>query len=145
MPKRFWFIGSSALALFGCLGTVQVVWAQPPGTADVWNYLAEKYDQNKDGQLTSAEYDRGAEAFARLDRNGDGVLTQSDWIVKRGGPAAANQRGERPGEATAGEAPRVGTPAPDFDLPYVKDATKTVRLSSFAGKKPVALIFGSYT
>ena len=30
-------------------------------------------------------------------------------------------------------------------LPFAADAKKTVTLSSFRGKKPVALIFGSYT
>jgi len=39
---------------------------------------------------------------------------------------------------------RVGDPAPDFSLPDVKK-TKEVKLSSFKGKKPVVLIFGSYT
>ena len=37
-----------------------------------------------------------------------------------------------------------GDPAPDFELPRVK-ASQTVRLSSWRGKKPVALVFGSYT
>ena len=49
--------------------------------------------------------------------------------------------------------PRVapGEPAFDFELPLL-DGTgdgvmtgKTVRLSSFAGERPVALVFGSYT
>jgi hypothetical protein len=40
--------------------------------------------------------------------------------------------------------PKVGTMAPDFEL---SDATgtKTVRLSDFRGKKPVVLLFGSFT
>jgi hypothetical protein len=37
-----------------------------------------------------------------------------------------------------------GEPAPDFQLPTV-DHRDTVRLSSFRGSRPVALIFGSYT
>ncbi len=41
-------------------------------------------------------------------------------------------------------APKPG-PAPDFDLPVLSDRIRTVRLSSFRGKRPVALIFGSYT
>ena len=67
--------------------------------------------------------------------------------------------------------PQAGEMAPDFDLPVVgslketkkgkkankksskksgqtgkkKKVGKTIRLSSFKGKKPVALIFGSYT
>jgi len=39
---------------------------------------------------------------------------------------------------------RAGDPAPDFTLPDVKK-TREVKLSSFQGKKPVVLIFGSYT
>ena len=38
----------------------------------------------------------------------------------------------------------VGDAAPDFDLQGV-DGSARVRLSSFRGKQPVALVFGSYT
>ena len=41
-------------------------------------------------------------------------------------------------------APALGSMAPEFDLPRLGSAER-VRLSSFRGKKPVALIFGSYT
>ncbi|MHC4524354.1 MAG: hypothetical protein ACYSU8_02280 [Planctomycetota bacterium] len=52
---------------------------------------------------------------------------------------------------------QVGLPAPDFDLPRLtfetqpdgsmlgKLSNETVKLSSFKGKKPVFLIFSSYT
>ena len=39
---------------------------------------------------------------------------------------------------------RPGDPAPNFTLPDVKK-TKEVTLADFQGKKPVVLIFGSYT
>ncbi|MBI2805120.1 MAG: hypothetical protein HYX68_09085 [Planctomycetes bacterium] len=39
---------------------------------------------------------------------------------------------------------RPGDPAVDFTLPDLKKSTE-VKLSSFRGKKPVVLIFGSYT
>ena len=44
-------------------------------------------------------------------------------------------------------APNVGDPAPDFTLPYLPGSTNqgTVTLSDHFGKRPVALIFGSYT
>jgi len=42
------------------------------------------------------------------------------------------------------KAPSVGDTAPDFDLP-VRGSGERVRLSSFRGRRPVALIFGSYT
>ena len=42
------------------------------------------------------------------------------------------------------QAPKIGDPATDFEL---RDAfgENPVRLSSFDGQKPVALIFGSFT
>jgi hypothetical protein len=39
---------------------------------------------------------------------------------------------------------RVGDVAPDFELKRAK-AGESVRLSAFRGKKPVALVFGSFT
>jgi hypothetical protein len=40
----------------------------------------------------------------------------------------------------------AGDPAPDFALPVLgSGAAEEVRLSTFFGRKPVALIFGSYT
>jgi len=41
-------------------------------------------------------------------------------------------------------APAVGDEAPDFELPRL-GSTERVRLSSFRNRKPVALIFGSFT
>lgn len=42
------------------------------------------------------------------------------------------------------QAPKVGDLAPDFKLADSDDLV-SVRLSSFRGQKPVALIFGSFT
>ena len=41
-------------------------------------------------------------------------------------------------------APKTGDLAPDFELYDIRNE-HSVRLSDFRGKKPVALIFGSYT
>jgi hypothetical protein len=41
-------------------------------------------------------------------------------------------------------APKPGVPAPDFEL-FDISGKNTVRLSDFRGKKPVALVFGSFT
>ncbi|KPK93042.1 MAG: hypothetical protein AMJ88_08915 [Anaerolineae bacterium SM23_ 63] len=41
-------------------------------------------------------------------------------------------------------APKVGDLAPDFELHDTRNEG-SVRLSDFRGKRPVALIFGSYT
>ena len=40
--------------------------------------------------------------------------------------------------------PAVGQEPPDFNL-KVKGSQDRIRLSSFTGKRPVALVFGSYT
>ena len=42
------------------------------------------------------------------------------------------------------KAPKVGDIAPDFTL-YGIEGKDSVTLSEFRGKKPVALVFGSYT
>lgn len=41
-------------------------------------------------------------------------------------------------------APAVGDTAPDFELARL-NSNSTVRLSDYAGKRPVVLVFGSYT
>ena len=41
-------------------------------------------------------------------------------------------------------APKAGDAAPDFELHDV-NADNPVRVSDFTGKKPVALVFGSFT
>jgi peroxiredoxin len=41
-------------------------------------------------------------------------------------------------------APKAGDPAADFQLCDV-DGQQSVRLSDFRGKKPVVLVFGSFT
>ncbi|MEI2745719.1 MAG: hypothetical protein V9G22_09880 [Ottowia sp.] len=46
---------------------------EPPNPADepesMLDLLLQKYDANKDGFLTKAEYTRSAKAFAKLDRS----------------------------------------------------------------------------
>jgi hypothetical protein len=42
------------------------------------------------------------------------------------------------------EGPRIGQPAPDFTLATV-DGKKTVHLADYLGKKPIVLVFGSFT
>jgi peroxiredoxin len=42
------------------------------------------------------------------------------------------------------QAPKVGDLAPDFELRDV-NGENPVRLSEYRGKKPVAMIFGSFT
>ena len=42
------------------------------------------------------------------------------------------------------KAPKVGDVAPDFTLSDIS-GQETITLSDFRGKRPVALVFGSYT
>ncbi len=101
-------------------------------------------DTDRDGKLQVAEIDA---SFQRLDTDKSKVLAGDELPSRRSG---GRRGGGRRGNGLEAGVPRPGEPAPDFDLPLVdqpKGAQKevTVRLSSFAGKKPVALIFGSYT
>ncbi len=128
-----------------------------------WNKFIQDWDANQDGVLEDIEafeigLDRrtvlflliafgdrkqgvrpsslSKEAFARnfkiLDADKDRILTRGEFIPPRRGGSGTNPL-------------HKGQKAPDFNLPMVHDAKTLVRLSSFAGKKPVALIFGSYT
>jgi hypothetical protein len=126
----------TTIALFSCVIADSVEAQRNHGGrgGGGWTFVAGKYDANKDGKVTVKEYTRGEEAFKSLDSNGDGLLNESDW---------ANQNRRRGGGGSA--APAVGEVAPDFSLTEIKNSDKTVTLSEFAGKKPVALIFGSCT
>jgi hypothetical protein len=113
---------------------------------DAWDWLAARYDTNFDRRITRTEYRRSDEAFKNLDRDRDGVVTADDF--ERAPNRARNARrrtergaaGPRTGFIPAAERER----APDFTLPREGEGMP-VRLSSFADKRPVALIFGSYT
>lgn len=98
-----------------------------------WKTLAEDPDAARRGAPRGAP---SAEdllaAFDAADADHDGKLDLED--LRRATPAAGPMR-----------VPKVGDVAPDFDLPTLADAEQTIKLSGFAGSKPVALIFGSYT
>lgn len=121
---------------------------RPSAGADAenaWDWLASRYDANSDRRITRAEYKRSDEAFKNLDRDGDGVVTADDF----GRPASRARNARRPERGAAGL--RTGfipaaerERAPDFTLPR-EGAGAPVHLSSFADKRPVVLIFGSYT
>ena len=105
-------------------------------------------DKNKDGKITKEEAKTlgrfFSRIFARADRNRDGVLDKKElkMLTERFG-----RRGQgRPGRngTRAGELTKVGGKAPDFKLKSI-DGKSEIHLASFTGKKPVAIIFGSYT
>lgn len=124
-----------ALAMLTMLSGVDNAQAQRGGRggSSGWNFVAGKYDADKDGEVTLKEYTRGETAFKALDTNADGVINATDW----------QSRSRRGGGS--GQAPIQGDVAPDFSLTEIRDADSTVTLSEFAGKKSVALIFGSCT
>lgn len=47
--------------------------------------------------------------------------------------------------AREARAPKIGDPAPEFELPVLGNRERTVRLSDYRDERPVALVFGSYT
>ena len=88
-------------------------------TTDPWERLVEGVDQGRDGFVS----EKDVRAFFAASEPGA-------WSFVS--------------DATAGARARVGVEAPDFSLPVV-DGRTSVTLSSFAHRRPVALIFGSYT
>ena len=150
--RRAWMVMAALLGL-GWFGAAEarVDEVDPEEVRSVWEYLAGRYDRNEDGKISEKEYTRSAEHFARLDRDGNGVIEKAD--VEQ----AARRRNKR-GARERVEAPREGEVAPDFELEVLgraeNDEKKTkkkaakaevVRLSKLKGKRLVALIFGSYT
>jgi len=86
------------------------------------------------------------------------ILSAVALLAGTVGVATAQQRPARPGARRARRAgPRIGRPAPDFELPLLEATTnkagqtvarvtdKKIRLSSFRGKKVVCLFLSSYT
>jgi peroxiredoxin len=63
-------------------------------------------------------------------------------ILLTGMTAFAQQR--RPGDLRSNVNLQIGDPAPDFKLKTL-DGKREVQLSSFKGRRPVVLVFGSYT
>lgn len=135
--------------------------AAPPALSPVDRFLA-LYDRDGNFSLDRRECPEPMRRlFFRLDRNEDGKLDRSELLLVSDrlerflagkGPGPLGRPGARPGEvitpAAKGERQtdrlNVGDLAPDFTLPEVT-GKRTVALSSFKGKRPVVLIFASYT
>ncbi len=97
-----------------------------------WDLL-RRHDRDGDGKISLDEYTRGAEGRG----GGRGAGGRGAGGAGRDRPGAGSERGAGP--------PQSGELAPDFELPFAEELDRKVRLSSYVGKKPVALIFGSYT
>lgn len=115
---------------------------QPIGL-EAFQKLLQQYDKNGDKKIQRTEYPRSDAAWKNLDRTGDGVLEAADF--ERQGPKLRPNEVIRDHNGPAEKLPKVGAPAPDFELAMLGVKDKKVKLSSFAGKQPVALIFGSWT
>jgi Ca2+-binding EF-hand superfamily protein len=186
-------------------------WYDPSRHALDWKWLAARFDADRDGFITRAEFKGAATFFHVLDRDRDGVISREDldwsqnsawvrsdalslrffraidangngrisekeWLAMfkklaqdrdhfnaedlRDAFVASDRRGGAKGkrafkenwlrclvEGDLGspfEGPRPGQTAPDFTLP-TPDGKKPITLSDYRGKKPVVLIFGSFT
>ena len=134
-------------------------WFKPSETRLGWRWIAGQMDIDHDGKITREEF-RGPDAFFdRLDRNGDGVLTEADfaWPYPKmpAMPKAQRIAMSPPQEVLLPaffrgelgswyEGPRVGQRAPLFTLP-TQDGKQSISLADQLGDKPTVLIFGSFT
>jgi hypothetical protein len=131
------------LLMLACLGLAVPSTAQrrpQRATDDAFSKLLRQYDKNRDGQIQRDEYPRTETGFKNLDRDGNGVVEAADFTAPR-----ARQRPQPAGADRPAKLPKVGDDAPDFELPMLGMKDTKVKLSSFRGDRPVALIFGSYT
>ena len=131
--------------------------AARPGAGDP-DLLFRLLDADNDGKLSRDELQNAPRLLEKLDRNKNGVI-ERDELTPPGRPGGGKPREKAPEPSGApareintppakGErlpdTLQVGDPAPDFALPLVKGKGE-ITLSSYKGKKPVVLIFGSYT
>lgn len=100
-------------------------------------------DTDRDGKLSKEELEKAVRLLQR-DKNKDGLLDLSELLT--------SSDGRRQGEVVTGPAKgerhedklHVGDLAPDFTLPD-KSGKQEITLSRFRDKRPVVLIFASYT
>ncbi len=187
-------------------------WYHPSISRYTWEWLASRFDRDRNGVILRHEFTGPAPDWDRLDRDHDGVIaatdfdwsersawyqmarqgsrrfdmidsdangriTEGEWkafftIVAQGKDHLTNDdlrdamfiNAERPRSRFATfadrvdrlkvilngdigstfEGPDLGAPAPDFTL-TTHDHSGVIGLSQYRGKKPVVLIFGSFT
>ena len=111
-------------------------------------------DTNEDGKVSKAEwaalFDRVANGKDNIDPEGVRRLLFPPTPTRKGGPPGGPSKavllmGFLTGELGSGaEGPKIDAVAPDFTLKS-PDGQTTISLGQFHGKKPVVLIFGSFT
>lgn len=136
---------------------VSVFSAEHPSAArSRWaELLFRQWDSDSNGQVTANELN---DFFTRADREASSFLTVEDLLGALDGPEAprpaAGERGPSIPEQLRmffggqfgwfEEGPKVGEAAPDFSLDRL-DGSGKFRLSESREKRPVVLIFGSFT
>ena len=147
------YIGALLVALLATTAVAQQTKQERRREArrrDKERYIAQllaRYDKSEDGVLDESELPPFLKKYLpTLDTNRDRKLAKKELERMPG------RLGQRAGEVITGPARgerfrdtlQIGDAAPDFTL---ADPTgkKEVKLSNFQGKRPVVLIFGSYT
>ena len=156
IAKRGGFVGRLDSDRDGVI-TLSDLRGRPGGPAAMMaGQLFYRWDLDSNGKISRDEIDA---FFKQADAQEQGFLTADDLRQAFSPPPAVaveDDPGPEPtpaywlrmlltgqlGSMTKG--PSLGDPAPDFDLPTF-DGKERLKLSSFRGKKPVVLIFGSFT
>lgn len=129
--------------------TVSLVTAQQRSPKAIF----KRFDRNNDGRLEKSELPRPIQArFATMDLDKNGSLSLKELEKAFAARTGGGRNPRRPGEVNTpparGERHRdqlkTGELAPDFTLPTIHGKNE-IQLSSFRNKRPVVLIFGSYT
>lgn len=113
-------------------------------------------DSNSNGRISKEEW----EAFFTRAAKGKAYLSRDDLLeaLRPPAPKPAKDKSDEDGPSpiiliqglingahgSFHEGPKTGQKAPDFTL-KTQDDKRQIRLSEFRGKKPVVLIFGSFT
>jgi Ca2+-binding EF-hand superfamily protein len=122
-----------------------------------------RLDKNGDGRIDRAEFEAGGTAYmpgvdtfatflSGMDEDHDGLLSRTEianWMARRdtdhdGRLARRERTSEGPAPALGFIPPRDREKAPDFTAAPLAGGAP-VTLASLVGKRPVALVFGSFT
>ena len=74
---------------------MQALRTRVPSEDPALAFLLERHDRDADGRIGAEEYGRDFDAFARLDRSGDGWIDQTSSLLRRSVPALARDDGRR--------------------------------------------------